>query len=180
MLQHEKIYTETNLNEILKNILNDFDLLIHEKKAQLKIEELPTIQAIPLQMNQLFYNLISNALKFSNENLPPVITITSRIPSGKEMKKYSALNKNAVMQKGEPQSYTEIVFKDNGIGFEQKYAKQIFTIFQRLHNQDTFMGTGVGLALAKKIVENHYGQIFAEAKENKGAEFHIILPITQS
>ncbi len=79
----------------------------------------------------------------------------------------------------EPQSYIEIIFKDNGIGFEQQYADKIFTIFQRLHDNQTFIGTGIGLALAKKILENHHGEIFANAKENKGASFHIILPITQ-
>ncbi len=79
----------------------------------------------------------------------------------------------------EPQSYIEIIFKDNGIGFEQQYAKQIFTIFKRLHDSETYLGTGIGLALAKKILENHHGEIFANAKENKGASFHVILPITQ-
>jgi two-component system CheB/CheR fusion protein len=73
--------------------------------------------------------------------------------------------------------YVEIIFKDNGIGFEQKYADQIFTIFQRLHNKESYSGTGIGLALCKKIIENHEGEIFAESKENEGAVFHIILPL---
>ncbi len=171
LLQHEKLFTETDLNVTLKNILNDFELLIHEKKAQIKFDELPTIDAIPLQMNQLFYNLISNALKFSKEDVPPVITIKSRTLTEKQIQKYPAFNPFM--------SYVEIIFKDNGIGFEQKYADKIFIIFQRLHDKETFIGTGIGLALTKKIVENHHGEIFAGAKENQGASFHVILPVTQ-
>ncbi|MEO6348395.1 MAG: ATP-binding protein [Aquaticitalea sp.] len=171
LLEHEKSVEPTNLNETLKNILDDFELLIDEKKAVIKFDELPTIDAIPLQMNQLFYNLISNALKFSWEEVPPVITVTSRTLSNKQIKKYPNLNP--------ANSYIEIIVKDNGIGFEQKYSEKIFTIFQRLHSKETFIGTGIGLALTKKIIENHHGLTFAEAKENKGASFHVILPFKQ-
>lgn len=177
LLQHEKLFVKTDLNETLKNILSDFELLIHEKKAVIKSDTLSIIDAIPLQINQLFYNLISNALKFSKEDVPPVITITSRTLSKKAIKKYPTLVTLSEVE-GQPK-YIEIIFKDNGIGFEHKYAKQIFTIFQRLHNKETFIGTGIGLALTKKIIENHHGEIFADAKENKGAEFHVILPIKQ-
>ena len=172
LLPHEKIFEQTDLNGILKNILKDFELLIHEKKVQVKFDELPTLEAIPLQMNQLFYNLISNALKFSKEDVPPAITITSRSLSEKEIEKYPAFNPFI--------AYYEIIVKDNGIGFEQQYADKIFTMFQRLHHKQTFIGTGIGLALAKKILENHHGKIFAIAKENEGASFHIILPLKQS
>ncbi|MEO6169236.1 MAG: ATP-binding protein, partial [Chitinophagales bacterium] len=177
LLEHEKLFTKTDLNVTLKNILSDFELLIHEKKAQIKFDELPTIQAISLQMNQLFYNLISNALKFINEGEQPIITITSRTLSQREIKKYPALVTPGEFE-GQTK-YIEIIFKDSGIGFEQKYADKIFTIFQRLHNQETFNGTGIGLALAKKIIENHHGEIFVNAIENKGASFHLILPVTQ-
>ncbi|OBX24528.1 two-component system CheB/CheR fusion protein [Gelidibacter algens] len=171
LLEHEKLVEKTNLNDTLKNILNDFELLVDEKKAEIKSDELPTIEAIPLQMNQLFYNLISNALKFSREEVPPVITITSRTLSEKQIKKYPILNPL--------RSYVEIIFKDNGIGFEQQYSEKIFTIFQRLHNRDTFIGTGIGLALTKKITENHNGLTFADGQENVGASFHVILPFEQ-
>jgi len=171
LLQHDKLFSKTDLNETLKNIINDFELLIHEKKATIKTDTLPTVDAISLQMNQLFYNLISNALKYSKEDVPPVITITSRTLSSEEIDKHPDFNPFI--------SYIEIIFKDNGIGFEQQYADKIFTIFQRLHDKETFIGTGIGLALTKKIVENHHGEIFAEAKENKGAAFHVILPMTQ-
>ncbi|MEP7266388.1 MAG: chemotaxis protein CheB [Saprospiraceae bacterium] len=171
LLQHEKSFSPTDLNETIKNIVNDFELLIHEKKAKIKFDKLPTIETIPLQMNQLFYNLISNSLKFSKEDTRPVINITSRTLTGKQIQKYPSFNPSM--------SYVELIFKDNGIGFEQRYAGKIFTIFQRLHDKETFTGTGIGLALTKKIIENHHGEIFAEAKENKGAEFHVILPTTQ-
>ena len=171
LLHHEKLYIPNDLNKIVENILNDFELLIQEKKAKIKFGKLPTIEANPLQMNQLFYNLISNSLKYCKEDVTPVITITSRILTKKQVQKYPALN--PLM------TYTEIIFKDNGIGFEQQYAEKIFTIFQRLHAKGTFLGTGIGLAITKKIIENHHGEIFANAKENEGATFHVILPITQ-
>jgi len=171
LLEHEKLFVQTDLNETLKNILNDFELLVHEKNAQIKFEELPTIDAIPLQMNQLFYNLISNALKFSKEDVSPVITIASHTLSEEEIRKYPILNPLL--------SYIEISIKDNGIGFEQKYSEQIFTLFQRLHGKETYSGTGIGLALTKKIVENHQGVTFANAKESKGASFYVILPFKQ-
>ncbi|MEO6612753.1 MAG: PAS domain-containing protein, partial [Chitinophagaceae bacterium] len=171
LLQHETLFKETDLSEILKNVLSDFELLIQEKKAEIKTGQLPTIAGIPLQLNQLFYNLINNSLKFSKKEVPPVISITSRTLSEKEITKYPALDPSI--------SYVEIIFKDNGIGFEQQYAKRIFSIFQRLHDKDTFTGTGIGLALTRKIIENHHGDIFADAKENQGAAFHVILPITQ-
>ncbi|HTO15646.1 MAG TPA: CheR family methyltransferase [Edaphocola sp.] len=171
LLQHEKLFIPTNLNEIMKDVLSDFELLIEEKNATIKIADLPTIDAIPLQMNQLFLNIISNALKFSKENVSLIVTIKSRMLSEKEVEKFPKLNPHI--------SCVEMIFKDNGIGFEQKYASKIFSIFQRLHDKETYNGTGIGLALCKRIVENHHGEIFAIARENKGASFHIILPIKQ-
>jgi two-component system CheB/CheR fusion protein len=145
--------------------------LIEEKKAKIEVANLPTLEAIPFQMNQLFHNLISNSLKFSKEGVSPVIKIDSRKISEKEIERYPSLNPT--------NQYVEITFQDNGIGFEQKYAEQIFTIFQRLHNKEIYSGTGIGLALCKKIIENHQGEIFANSKENEGAVFHIILPLTK-
>ncbi|MEO5674957.1 MAG: hypothetical protein ABIQ74_09940 [Chitinophagales bacterium] len=126
LLKHEKHFVQTNLNKTLNNILNDFELLIQEKNAEINIHELPTIDAIPLQMNQLFYNLISNSLKFSKKDVPPAIMITSRILSEEKIKEYPAFNPFM--------TYIEIILKDNGIGFEKQYARQIFNIFPRLHS----------------------------------------------
>lgn len=171
LIHHEKTFSTTNLNVKIKNILYDFELLIEDKKAIITIDDLPTIHAIPLQMNQLFYNLMSNALKFTKPGVPPVISILSRTLSEKEVEKYPHFNPSV--------PYIEIIFKDNGIGFDQQYAKKIFTIFQRLHDKETYIGTGIGLALCKRIIEKHHGEIFSNSKENEGAFFHIILPLIQ-
>ncbi len=171
LLEHEKFFVKTDLNEILNNTLNDFELLVDEKKAQINFGELPTIDAIPLQMTQLFHNLLSNALKFTRAEVNPVISITSRLLSENEIQRYPAFNSLT--------SYVEIVFKDNGIGFEQQYAEQIFTIFQRLHSKEIYNGNGIGLALVSQIVKNHHGEVITKAKENRGAEFGVILPFKQ-
>jgi two-component system CheB/CheR fusion protein len=168
---HEKLFIKTDLNEILRNILFDFELLIEEKKAKIIRGKLPEIEAVPFQMNQLFYDIIHNALKFSKRDVPPVIEITSHKLSKEKIKSHPKLNQKL--------SYYEIIFKDNGIGFDQKYERQIFTMFQRLSTGGNYPGTGIGLALCKKIVQTFSGQIFAQGKENKGASFHVILPIEQ-
>nr|MBA2611635.1 chemotaxis protein CheR [Bacteroidota bacterium] len=168
---HEKLFVKTDLNDIVKNILFDFELLIAEKKAQIIINDLPEIEAVPFQMNQLFYDLIHNALKFSKTDIIPIIEISSRKLTKENVKAHLKLNQKL--------SYYEILIKDNGIGFDQKYEKQIFTMFQRLNIVNRYTGTGIGLAICKKIVQTYSGEIFAEAKENMGATFHIILPIEQ-
>jgi signal transduction histidine kinase len=159
-------FEEVDLNLIVENTKTDFELLITEKKAMIHNDTLPVIQGIPLQLNQLFFNLFSNSLKFSATD--PVITISSRILSDKEVKEHEFLHAKV--------RYVEILFKDNGIGFEQQYADQIFTIFQRLHDKKSYEGTGIGLALCKKIVENHHGFITAKSELGKGAFFYIYLP----
>jgi two-component system CheB/CheR fusion protein len=164
-------FEKTDINAILNRVIDDFELLITEKGAIISHEPLPVIEAIPAQMNQLFYNLISNALKFSKQEVAPVITITSRKLLMEEVKKHKTLNPKL--------SYCELSFKDNGIGFEQQYADQIFLIFHRLHSREQFAGTGIGLALCKKIVIDHQGEITTISNGTKGATFHIILPLTQ-
>jgi two-component system CheB/CheR fusion protein len=168
----EKEYLVTNLDEVLKNVVDDLDLLILETKAELVYKEpLPQIDAIPLQMNQLFYNLLTNAIKFRREDVAPRITITSRMLNADEIKKYPDLK--------EELPHVEILVADNGVGFEQQFGEQIFQIFERLYTADEFEGTGVGLALCKQIVENHHGEVFAKSKENEGASFYVILPVKQ-
>jgi two-component system CheB/CheR fusion protein len=168
--QHHAL-ENTNLNKIVKSILSDFELSITEKKAKIKSDKLPEIEAAPFQMNQLFYDLIGNALKYSRQGIPPVITISSHKLTTKEIKSHPVLNQKL--------SYYEIIVKDNGVGFDQKYAQRIFIMFQRLHAGDAYAGTGIGLATCKKIVQNYHGEIFAKGQVNKGAAFHIILPVKQ-
>jgi PAS domain S-box-containing protein len=160
-------FEKTDLNKILKDVLSDFELLIEQKQAVITHSDLPTIKSIPLQIHQLFGNLISNSLKFSEVN--PQITITAQTLSAKEVQKYPQLI--------EDRAYIQLTFKDNGIGFEQQHADQIFIIFQRLNNQRTYSGTGIGLALCKKIVDHHDGIITAQSEPGQGATFTVILPV---
>ena len=168
---YEKLVLRTDLNEILKNILFDFELLIEEKKAEVIVHELPEIEAVPFQMSQLFYDIIHNSLKFSKVDVAPVIEIASRKLTKKDMKSHVNLDDKL--------RYYEITFKDNGIGFDQKYAEQIFTMFQRLSSGGEYPGTGIGLAICKKVVQTYYGEIFAEGLEDKGAVIHVLLPVSQ-
>ncbi|MDO6429752.1 CheR family methyltransferase [Flavitalea sp. BT771] len=165
------IFENVDLNLVLENVINDFDLLIEQKEALVHHDPLPVIQAVPLQMNQLFYNLLSNALKFAKAEVPPLINISSRILTEEETGKHAGL-------KGK-KPYLEIVFRDNGIGFEPHFRKQIFEIFQRLNAISHFEGTGIGLALCQRIVSNHRGEITAESRPGEGASFQIILPMEQ-
>ena len=172
----ENMFVKTDLNQILNNTLKDFDLLILEKDASVRVENLPVVEAIPSQINQLFYNLVGNALKFSKIGKPASLSISSRILPSEETENESNFRFNLNKQL----SYSEICFKDNGIGFEQQFAEQIFSIFERLNNQEQYSGTGIGLALCQKIVQHHHGGIRAEGKENDGAAFYVLLPLIQS
>jgi PAS domain S-box-containing protein len=168
----QNLLEKTDLNTVVENVKTDFELLIEQKHATIKAEGLPVLEAIPLQMSQLFTNLISNALKFIKPGVDPVINISAVKMSRAEVKAAPALDLNV--------PYYKISFEDNGIGFEQEYAEQIFNIFQRLHLKSAYEGTGIGLALCKKIAQNHHGDIYAESKKNKGAAFNIILPEVQA
>ncbi|MBY8961653.1 response regulator [Flavobacterium sp. D11R37] len=160
-------YVPTDLNKILEAVLQDYELAINEKNVIIQAERLPVVNAIPLHMNQLFGNLVSNALKYSNER--PVISISCKTVRGFDIKDF---NGNNIEQK-----YTEIRFADNGIGFEDKYSKQIFKMFQRLHGRNEYAGTGIGLSICKKIIEQHNGYIKAESSPGRGAVFTVNLPI---
>lgn len=163
--------TTIDLNESLNTVINDFELVIQQRKAIVKSDPLPKIEAIPLQINQLFYNLVSNSLKFIDPGKIPEIEITSRSLMQQEISAYADLDP--------AHEYFLIQVKDNGIGFDEKFTDQIFTIFQRLNTRQSFSGTGIGLALCKKIVLNHNGHITASSQENKGATFSVILPKKQ-
>jgi len=165
------VFEQVDLNVILQNVRNDFDMLIDQKQAVITQDELPVIKAVPLQMNQLFYNLLGNALKFSRQEAAPVIHISYRMLAPAEVKAHPSLNSET--------SYCEIVVADNGIGIKEMFMEQIFLIFQRLNANEHFEDTGIGLALCKKIVLNHKGEIFVHSKEGEGTEFHVLLPLNQ-
>jgi two-component system CheB/CheR fusion protein len=163
--------TKIDLSAVLRSALVDFDLIIREKNAMIVAGEMPVIDAIPVQMEQLFHNIISNALKFSQERTTPVIKISSRRLTPEEAAAFEGLDSHA--------EYVEILFEDNGIGFGNGFAEQIFVLFQRLNLRHEYPGTGIGLALCRKIAENHGGRIYANSIEFIHTEFHVILPITR-
>ncbi|GAB3167405.1 PAS domain S-box protein [Telluribacter humicola] len=171
LLKSEIKVLPTQLREVLDKVVVDFELTIEEKKARITIGELPTIEAVPLQINQLFYNLLNNALKFSKEDVPPAITIQSRRLTTQEVQQYQLPHAQVV--------YYDITFADNGIGFNTEYADRIFEVFKRLHTRTIYPGSGIGLALCRRIVQNHQGHLYAESEENEGSVFHVILPVRQ-
>jgi PAS domain S-box-containing protein len=164
-------YSKVTVEEIITSITEDFELVIQDKNAIIHSNQLPVIEGIPLHIRQLFHNLLSNSLKFSVQNIQPVINIRAKRMSEEEVRKYPSLNPAL--------KYYDIEWKDNGIGFSQQYAEEIFTLFQRLNNPQSYVGTGIGLALCKKIATNHNGDIYAVSEENRGTTFHILLPELQ-
>ena len=163
-------YQETNLNALVEGVLTDLEIQIEQKKAIVNVGKLPSLYIIPGQFRQLFQNLIINSLKFSRDEVAPEINIFSEKVKGM----YLADVPNVVID----QDYHRIYIKDNGIGFDQQYADQIFTIFKRLHSFDEYEGTGIGLSICKKIVEQYNGSISAQSNVNEGATFVVTLPST--
>lgn len=162
----EKVFIKTDLNAILEEVLAELDSNIREKNGKISIEKLPVIHANPGLIRPLFYNLISNSIKYSRKELEPHISISSDIKTSRVR-----------TPSEEERKYCRIIIQDNGIGFDQKYAEQIFGMFKRLHTEPEYEGTGIGLALCKKIVEEHNGFITAQSKINIGSTFIISLPV---
>lgn len=154
-------FERTDLNELVTEILYDLEFPIREKNAHIELEKLPVLEVIPGQIRQVFQNLISNALKFSRRDVPPQIHIGA----------------TTVEEDGQRKCRIEV--RDNGIGFNEQYLDKIFTIFQRLNGKDEYEGTGIGLAIVKKIVEKHNGSITAKSIEGAGSTFILTLPFQQ-
>ncbi len=167
----EVSFEPTDLNEILEAVLDDLDLMITQQHAIITHERLPEVLVIPVQMNQLFYNLVNNSLKFARPGLPLHLDISCKQIMGNDVIDVAGLKPD--------HSYYEIVFSDNGIGFSQQYARQIFELFKRLHDKARYAGSGIGLSLCKKVVANHGGVMEANGKEGVGAQFYIYLPADQ-
>ena len=154
----EKQFVPTNLKDALEAVISDLDLIIEQKGATIDIGSLPTIKAVPGQMHQLFRNLLSNSLKFTRDGVKPVIKIRA-------------------VREGD---LAHLTFEDNGIGFQQEFADYIFKLFKRLHSKSKYDGTGIGLSLCKKIVQNHGGDIYAESIPESGTTMHVVLPLHTS
>lgn len=157
-----------DFNEIMTNTLEELNEKIKQKEAQITTNTLPTMKAVPFQIQQLFINLIENSLKYSKDHISPQIKIHSE--------KIKAEDEPLIKRK-RSKYYQKIVFKDNGIGFDEEYAGKIFILFNRLHSREEYDGTGIGLAICKKIIENHNGCICAKGKVNEGAQFTLFFPI---
>jgi len=150
-------FSKVDLNSIVKEVLSDLEIRIEQTSAEIKVDPLPPIDADPSQMRQLFQNLLANALKFHKPGEAPKIQLQSKV-SG---------------------THCVIQISDEGIGFDEKYLDRIFTIFQRLHGRHEYEGTGVGLAVCRRIIERHHGTITANSTPGKGSTFILNLPLHQ-
>ncbi len=164
-------FVVVELGNVVREVQSDLEVRIEKEGATLDIGDLPAIEADPTQMHQLFLNLIGNAVKFRREDVAPVVKVRSEL-----------LTEEPSLQAGGrwSQRICRITIQDNGIGFDQKHAERIFTIFQRLHGREEYEGTGIGLAICDKIVQRHSGTITAEGTSGQGASFTITLPTKQA
>ncbi|HKO76918.1 MAG TPA: ATP-binding protein [Flavobacterium sp.] len=167
VVKGDNIFVKLNLKELVEQCIQDLSVSIEEKKAEIEVLDLPEINGIGFQIEQLFVNLISNSLKYSKENIPPKISIKSEKITKKEMYNDKIISNS---------EYHKIIISDNGIGFKQEYANKIFLIFKRLETDPKYTGTGIGLAICKKIVENHNGFIKVKSKLDTGTKFSIFFP----
>ncbi len=169
-LSISSVFEFVDLNTVIDEVMSDLELAIHEKEAVIQVDDLPSMEIIQGQMRQVFQNLISNALKFSKKDEKPVIRISGELVD----------ECNIEAARDDQGEFCRITIRDNGIGFDNQYADKIFTIFQRLHSREKYEGTGIGLAITRKIVEKHNGLITGFSNDNEGATFVIVLPLKQS
>ena len=165
------LFEETDLNALLAEVLSDLEISIEQKSAVVNIQPLPVAHVMPGQIRQVFQNLIINSLKFAKPDCKPEINIHAKISKGESIP--------GVKKHYYPATYLSIYISDNGIGFEQKYANDIFVLFKRLNNYQEHEGSGIGLSICKKIVEKHNGTISATSALGEGATFVISLPLKQ-
>ena len=163
-------FINADLNQIVKDAINELEIKIQQVNASIRIDPLPSICVIPTLMRQVFYNLISNAIKFRKKEMPPDIHIYAELATPLEQR-YQPVKTEG--------NYYKIFVKDNGIGFESQYAEDIFIVFKRLHSYHEIEGTGIGLSICKKIIEQHNGFITATSEIDNGATFIIGIPEKQ-
>lgn len=158
-----------DVNRIIEGLLSDLEMLVADKEAVIRVDPFPEMEVIPGQIRQLFQNIISNSIKFSRKDVPPVIDI--RVDT--------VDNKGSAPSAFNGGCFCRIRISDNGIGFNEAYKDKIFTMFQRLHSKEAFDGTGIGLAIVKKIIDKHNGAVTVQSREGEGTTFTIILPVSQ-
>lgn len=163
----QRPFIQVDLNKVMRGVMDDLDYSIEEAGAQVHIDPLPVIDADESQIAQVFMNLIGNSLKFHQPNIRPIVTITCET------------NVISPVAEDDDRTWCCLRFADQGIGFETQYAERVFSLFQRLHGRDEYSGTGIGLALCRKIIERHGGTISAHSEPGEGAVFTIYLPMEQ-
>ncbi|MCY7358898.1 MAG: histidine kinase, partial [Rudanella sp.] len=161
-------FESVDLNDLLREVKEDLSELISEKAAIINASHLPTVSVIKFMFRQLFQNLISNSLKYQQPDLSPVVMVI-----------YQRVEPDFISSKASDEMH-QLSFSDNGIGFDQSYSKRIFQLFQRLHGRSEYSGTGIGLAICHRIMQNHNGTITAEGSLNNGATFIMKWPVTQA
>ncbi len=168
-----------DLGQITREVLGDLEVRIEKTGAEVVVGELPKIEADPLQLRQLLQNLIGNALKFQLPNAKPRVEISGRIVAGREGNTPLPLDFDQTATSAPPDEppFFQLIIKDNGIGFDEKYLDRIFAVFQRLHGRQEYDGTGIGLAVCRRIVDRHKGVITAKSKPGEGATFIVNLPL---
>jgi PAS domain S-box-containing protein len=171
-------FEPVDLNRVAREVLGDLEVRVEKSGATVHLGELPTIEADPMQMRQLFQNLIGNALKFHEPGAKPVVQIAGKIRprtgQGTETAKFSRRGSGGELA---IESFFELTVQDNGIGFDEKYLDRIFAVFQRLHGRQEYEGTGIGLAVCRRIVDRHRGSITAKSKIGEGTTFYVTLPL---
>ena len=163
VMRSSEPFVEVDLGQVTREVLGDLEVRIEKSGAGIELGALPTIEADPMQMRQLLLNLLSNALKFQPPGGCPVIKVQGHC---------------LTTTSGE--ALCELSVQDNGIGFDEKYVEKMFAVFQRLHGRSEYEGTGVGLAVCRRIVDRHHGNIVASSKPGQGATFVVTLPVHQA
>jgi PAS domain S-box-containing protein len=171
-------FQKVDLNAIVREVMGDLEVKLESVKGKVEAENLPVLEADPTQMRQLLQNLIGNALKFHRPGVPPMVKLYSR-PFTPETMAADQISASGAFRPEQGREYVQIVVEDNGIGFDNKYAERIFGVFQRLHGRDEYEGSGVGLAICRKIARRHHGEITAIGRPGEGAAFILTLPLTQ-
>ena len=164
----EALIADIDLNEIVKNVIADLELSVSETKVIFEVEELPSVRGVDFQLQQMFFNLFTNSIKFAKPGVKPVVIITSRLIQGKDIPQGRI---------DDLKRYYNVSVSDNGIGFEQEESKRVFEVFHRLHSRTEYSGTGIGLSIVKKVMDNLNGVVMASGTPSVGATFDLYFPV---